>query len=60
MPDNLADLSELMESYRRRARAIPFGPISGAYADAADELEAIIAELGVVSPQLPPGLTTGI
>jgi hypothetical protein len=45
MPDDIAQLTELMESYRDRSRAIRFRPVSAAYADAANELEEIIAAL---------------
>lgn len=43
MPENVAELTELMEAYRRRSRAVPFRPIAEAYAEAAGDLEEILA-----------------
>lgn len=45
MREDIADLSELMEIYRRRSKAVPFQPVAAAYAEAADDLQEILAEL---------------
>jgi hypothetical protein len=39
----ITELRELMESYRRRSQSEPATPIAAAYAEAADDLEEIIA-----------------
>jgi hypothetical protein len=38
-----------MECYRKRSKAVPFRPIATAYADAAKDLEEMIAGLGAAS-----------
>ena len=43
MRENIAELTELMEAYRRRSKAVPFRPIAEAYAEAAGDLEDILA-----------------
>ena len=45
MPENIAELSELMKVYRRRSKAVPFLPVAAAYARAADDLEEMLADL---------------
>ena len=46
MSDEIARLRERMNDYRLRAKSL-YKPISGAYADAADELEAkLVREVG--------------
>lgn len=45
MREDIADLSELMEVYRRRSKEVPFQPIAAAYAEAADDLQELLAEL---------------
>ncbi len=39
MPDEIAELRERINDYRRRSKSL-YKPIAAAYADAADELEA--------------------
>jgi hypothetical protein len=43
MRENIAELTELMEAYRRRSKAVPSRPIAEAYAEAAGDLEDILA-----------------
>jgi hypothetical protein len=44
MADTIAELRELMESYRHRSKAVPFRPVADAYAEAADNLEEMISQ----------------
>jgi hypothetical protein len=39
MSDEISELRERMEYYRRRSKSVPFRPIAAAYAEAADQLE---------------------
>jgi len=48
MPNEIAELTELMECYRGRSKVVPFRPIAAAYAEAAEDLEEMIA--GLKSP----------
>jgi hypothetical protein len=50
MPDEIAELTKLMETYRRRSRDMPYRPIAEAYADAADDIQEMIAGLEAASP----------
>ncbi len=42
---DITELSELMEIYRRRSKLVPFQPVAAAYAEAADDLQEMVAEL---------------
>jgi cytochrome c551/c552 len=55
MSNEIAELSELMECYRRRSKSVHLLPIAAAYADAADQLEEMIAGL---KPAPPPAHRT--
>lgn len=45
MPDEITELRKLAEAYRRRSTAAPFNPVAAAYAEAADQLDEMIAGL---------------
>jgi hypothetical protein len=49
MPDEITELTELMETYRRRSREMPYRPIAAAYSDAADDIQEMIAGLRAAS-----------
>jgi hypothetical protein len=51
MTDQIAELHELMEAYRRRSEIVRFTPVATAYAEAADQLEQVIAEAAGSPPQ---------
>jgi hypothetical protein len=53
VPDDVAELTELMQAYRSRSKAVPFRPIAAAYAEAANDLQELIAGFEPSSPNIP-------
>jgi hypothetical protein len=50
----IAELCELLESYRRKSRSVGWQPLAAAYADAADQIEETIAEMKAAPPTRHP------
>ena len=45
MADQIAELRDLLDSYRRRSKSVRFTPVATAYAQAADDLEEMVLEI---------------